>query len=91
MGLEATTLVWWMGGPKKSSGKIGLDKGSLQVITPSTDDDLRYHRGDNTYPECNEQVVVSTSDFNTALEFKPLFACHSPRSGRINNWVAVGA
>jgi hypothetical protein len=21
MGLEATTLVWWMGGPKKSSGK----------------------------------------------------------------------
>jgi hypothetical protein len=54
MGLEATTLVWWMGGPKKSSGKIGLDKGSLQVITPRHDDDLRYHRDDNTYPECNE-------------------------------------
>jgi hypothetical protein len=73
--------------PSVVDGELRKSSGN----NPQTDNELRYHRDDNTYPECNEQVIVFTVYFNTALEFKPLFACHSPRSGRINNWVAVGA
>ena len=69
-----------MGELRKSSGN-----------NPQTDNDLRYHRETCTYPECNEQVIVSTVYFNTALEFKPLPACHSTISGTGNNTDAVDA
>jgi hypothetical protein len=73
--------------PRVVDGELRKSSGN----NPQTNNDLRYHRDDNTYPECNEQVVVSTSYFNTALEFKPLPACHSAFSGTGNNADAVVA
>ena len=80
----------WVGGYDGGGWDQRVNPLACESHNPQANE-LNHDHEDKDRPECSEQDLVSMANFNTALEFKPLSACHSTISGTGNNGDAVVA